>query len=302
MEKELTDLRREIVEARNLVIKSDNLLKNLHAEVKAVGKRHEDFQKRQWLSSAVAYVLFAVISVGAALMITSARSSSATNEKERLEKTVADLSGQLEKQRADTAAHQAVQQEANKVYKMMTSLPGDERLKGIDALVKLDTSRLSTLERQALNDRAGVLRRETGDAAFEQGKIAFRKNEMDGVISNMERFLAMNPPQDQALDASFFLGTAYNNTRNHEKAVPLLARFVDGDRKSKTRDYAMLLLAHSYQEVGQYDKALEIARDAAGAYLNSQYQSQFRGRIATVKRLMNPAPAAPAQATSQPGQ
>ena len=127
---------------------------------------------------------------------------------------------------------------------------------------------------------------------------------MDGVISNMERFLAMNPPQDQALDASFFLGTAYNNTRNHEKAVPLLARFVDGDRKSKTRDYAMLLLAHSYQEVGQYDKALEIARDAAGSYLNSQYQSQFRGRIATVKRLMNPesGTAAPAQATSQPGQ
>ncbi|QDE83738.1 MULTISPECIES: tetratricopeptide repeat protein [Myxococcus] len=305
VEKELTDLRREIVEARNLVIKSDNLLKNLHAEVKAVGKRHEDFQKRQWMSSAVAYVLFAVISVGAALMITSARSSSATNEKERLEKTVADLTGQLEKQRADTAAHQSVQQEANKVYKMMTSLPGDERLKGIDALVKLDTSRLSNLERQALNDRAAVLRRETGDAAFEQGKIAFRKNEMDSVISNMERFLAMNPPQDQALDASFFLGTAYNNTRNHEKAVPLLARFVDGDRKSKTRDYAMLLLAHSYQEVGQYDKALEIARDAAGAYLNSPYQSQFRGRIATVKRLMNPesaAPAAPAQATSQPGQ
>ena len=60
VEKELADLRREIVEARNLVIKSDNLLKNLHAEVKAVGKRHEDLQKRQWLSSAVAYVLFAM--------------------------------------------------------------------------------------------------------------------------------------------------------------------------------------------------------------------------------------------------
>ncbi len=306
MGKELTELRREIVEARNLVIKSDNLLKNLHAEVKAVGKRHEDFQKRQWLSSAVAYVLFAVISVGAALMINSARSSSAASEKERLEKTVADLTGQLEKQRADTAAHQAVQQEANKVYKMMTTLPGDERLKGIDALVKLDTTRLSNLERQALNDRAAVLRRETGDAAFEQGKIAFRKNEMNAVISNLERFLAMNPPADQSLEAAFYLGTAYNNTRKHEKAVPLLARFVEGDRRAKTRDYAMLLLAHSYQEVGQYDKALEVARDAAGAYLNSQYQSQFRSRIAAVKRLMNPesgsAPAAPAQAASEAGQ
>ncbi|MCY1022888.1 MULTISPECIES: tetratricopeptide repeat protein [Pyxidicoccus] len=300
VEKELADLRREIVEARNLVIKSDNLLKNLHAEVKAVGKRHEDFQKRQWLSSAVAYVLFAVIAVGAALMITSARSSSATNERERLEKMVADLSSQLEKQRGDVATHQTAQRAAGEVYKMMTTLPGDERLKGIDALVKLDTSRLSSLERQALNDRATALRRETGDAAFERGKIAFRKNEMASVISEMERFLAMNPPQEQALDASFFLGTAYNNSRQHDKAVPLLARFVEGDKASKTRDYAMLLLAQSYQEVGQMEKALETARDAAGTYPNSQYQPQFRGRIATVKRAMNPeaaaAPGAPAAA------
>ncbi|SEU26711.1 hypothetical protein SAMN05443572_107304 [Myxococcus fulvus] len=306
IDKELADLRREVVEARNLVIKSDNLLKNLHAEVKAVGKRHEDFQKRQWISSAAAYVLFAVIAVGAAVMITSARSSSATNERERLEKMVADLTGQLEKQRADTSAHQTAQRGAAEVYKMMTSLPGDERLKGIDALMKLDTSRLSSLERQALNDRATSLRRETGDAAFERGKIAFRKNEMDQVVSEMERFLAMNPPNEQALDASFFLGTAYNQLRKHDKAVPLLARFVEGDRTSKTRDYAMLLLAQSYQEVGQMEKALETARDAAGSYLNSQYQQQFRSRIAMVKRAMSgnteaagPPPAAPSAAPAQ---
>ncbi len=305
MEKELADLRREIIEARNLVIKSDNLLKNLHAEVKAVGKRHEDFQKRQWLSSAVAYVLFAVIAVGAALMITSARSSSAIGERERLEKMVADLTTQLDKQRTEMATHQTAQRAAGEVYKMMTNLPGDERLKGIDALVKLDTSRLSTLERQALNDRATALRREAGDSAFERGKIAFRKNEMETVISEMERFLAMNPPQDQALDASFFLGTAYNQSRKHDKAVPLLARFIEGDKASKTRDYAMLLLAQSYQEVGQFDKALETARDAAGTYPNSQYQPQFRGRIATVKRAMNPAAesaSAPAQVAGPAGQ
>ncbi|MCP3100418.1 hypothetical protein LZ198_16230 [Myxococcus sp. K15C18031901] len=308
VEKELADLRREVVEARNLVIKSDNLLKNLHAEVKAVGKRHEDFQKRQWISSAAAYVLFAVIAVGAAVMITSARSSSATSERERLEKMVTDLTAQLEKQRSDASAHQTAQRGAAEVYKMMTSLPGDERLKGIDALMKLDTSRLSMLERQALNDRASVLRRETGDAAYERGKIAFRKNEMNQVVSEMERFLAMNPPAEQALDASFFLGTAYNQLRKHDKAVPLLARFVEGDRTSKTRDYAMLLLAQSYQEVGQLEKALETARDAAGAYLNSQYQQQFRTRISIVKRMMSgnteagPAPAGPAPAAPAPAQ
>lgn len=284
VEKELSELRREVIESRNLVIKTDNLLKNLHAEVKAVGKRHEDFQKRQWLSSAVAYALFAVLAVGGAVLVNGARSSSNTSERERLEKQVADLSTQLEKQRADTTAHLTAQRAAGEVYKMMTTLPGDERLKGIDALVKLDTQRLSSLERQALNDRAAILRRETGDAAYERGKLAFRRNEMSGVVADLSRFLAMNPSESEALDASFFLGTAYNQLRQHEKAVPLLARFVDGDKKSKTRDYAMLLLAQSYQETGSYDKAADTVRDALATYPATQYLSQFRGRLTSAKR------------------
>src|SRR5688572_9517737 len=95
-ERDLTDIRKEVIEARNLVIKTDNLLKNLHAELKLVGKRQEDFQKRQWLSSAVAYALFAALCVAGAVMVSSSRVSSASADKERLEKTVAESSAQLE--------------------------------------------------------------------------------------------------------------------------------------------------------------------------------------------------------------
>ncbi|XXF75001.1 tetratricopeptide repeat protein [Myxococcaceae bacterium GXIMD 01537] len=295
LEKELTEIRKEVIEARNLVIKTDNVLKNLHAEVKAVGKRHEDWQRKQWISSGVVYTLFVALVVGAAFMYSNAKTSTLGNERERLEKQITDLTSQFDKQRAELAAVQGSQRAAAEVYKMMTTLPGDERLKGIDALVKLDTSRLTALERQALNDRAALLRKESGDAAFERGKTAFRRNDMAGVVEEMSRFLAMNPPEAEMLDASFFLGTAHNQLRQHDKAAPLLSRFVEGDRKSKTRDYAMLLLAQSLFETSQYDKALATSREAAETYPNSQYLPQFRGRIATVKRAMGvqeaPAPA-----------
>jgi len=300
MEKELGEIRKEVIEARNLVIKTDNLLKNLHAELKLVGKRQEDFQKRSYISSGVAYALFALLCIGAAVGISSASSSSATGERERLEKTVAELTTQMEKQRADMNGLQNAQRSAAEVYKLMTTLPGDERLKGIDALVKLDTSRLSSLEKQALNDRAELLRREVGGAAFERGKSAFRRNDMPGVVSELTRFLAMNPGQSDMLDASFFLGTAYNSLKKHEQAVPLLTRFVEQDKKSKTRDYAMLLLAQSLQETGQLQKGVDLIRDAIGTYPNSEFHGQMRGRLATIKRAMNPAPEATAGAA--PGQ
>src|SRR3982074_574400 len=62
----LSTLRKELIEARNRVIKTDNLLKNLHAELKQMGRKHEEQEKRHWMTSVTAYVGFAVIAgVGA---------------------------------------------------------------------------------------------------------------------------------------------------------------------------------------------------------------------------------------------
>ena len=123
----------------------------------------------------------------------------------------------------------------------------------------------------------------------------------------MTRFVAMNPPAEQLLEACFYLGVAYNSERKHEQAAPMLARFVDGDKRSKTRDYAMLLLAQSYQETNQLDKALATTQDALGAYPNSEFAQQLRNRQSSVRRQRagnegggQAAPAAPQPAPQQP--
>jgi TolA-binding protein len=294
-EKALGDIKKEVIEARNLVIKTDSLLKSFHVELKAVAKQQEDFARKQWVSSAVAYALFAVLSVGAAVLLTSARGHNAAADRERLEKRVAELTTQLEQQNAEASAVAESRQGAAHVYKMMTTLSGDERLKGIDELVKLDTSRLSPLERSALTDRATLLRKEVGDVAYERGKAAFRRNDMATTAEELSRFMAMNPAPGDAQDAAFYLGVAYNQLRKHEPAVTMLTRFLDGDKKTKNRDYAMVLLAHSLEQTGQLDKAAEVAREGLNSYPNSEFAPQLRKRLSVVKALQGGSGEAPAQ-------
>jgi outer membrane protein assembly factor BamD (BamD/ComL family) len=117
--------------------------------------------------------------------------------------------------------------------------------------------------------------------------------------------MAMSPNDADALDASFFLGAAYNSIGQHAKAAPLLSHFVDKDRKSKTRDYAMVLLAHSYQETHQLDKSLATIRDALATYPASQYLGAMKARLNSAKRQQAgpeaaAAPVAPAPATAAP--
>jgi TolA-binding protein len=286
VEKELSDLKKEIIESRNLVIKTDNLLKNLHAEVKTVGKWQADQQRKQWISSGVAYGLFAILAVGAASFVASARLSGVNDERDRLSKQVTEITSQIDKQKSELAANASAQRAAGEVYKMLTELPGDARLQGIDAFAKLDTSRLTTLEKAALHDRAEMLRKEVGDQTFERGKAAFRRNDMNAVVGELTRFQSMNPAQDDMLESSFFLGVAYNQLKKHELAVPQLARFVEGNKHAKTRDYAMLMLAQSYEATGQNDKAAQTARDAIGTYPNSQFMGQLRTRLGSANRAI----------------
>ena len=81
--------------------------------------------------------------VGGAVLTSSASTRSVTTERERLEKQVAELTAQAAQSKKDETANAQSRQAAADVYRMMTTLPGNERLKGVDQLAKLDTSRLA---------------------------------------------------------------------------------------------------------------------------------------------------------------
>ena len=118
----------------------------------------------------------------------------------------------------------------------------------------------------------------------DKGKAAFRRRDLRTAIAELTRLSTLNPSKSDMLEASYYLGSAYNQTRQHQQAVPLLARFVAEEKHAKERERAMLLLAQSYEQTGQLDKAMEVARQALATYPNSEFGPQFRSRLGSAKR------------------
>lgn len=292
------EIRREVIESRNMTIKTDNALKSLHAELKIVSGQQDAFQKRTWFSTGSAYVLFSALCVAGVIVISNARASAANAERERLEKQVSELNATIDKLKGEANAAQAAEQSALQVYKTMTTLPGEERLKGIDALSKLDQGKLSPFAKLVLQERAVLLRKEVGGAVLEKGKAAFRRQDWAETINQLNRFLTMEPLPDDALDASFFLGNAYFQSRKYAEAIPVLTRFVEGDKKARLRDFALLMLMQSNDMTGNKDAAVANAKEALATYPASEFRGQFAGRL---QRTAAPAaqPAAPAPAPAQ---
>jgi tetratricopeptide (TPR) repeat protein len=286
----LEDIRREVVESRNMTIKTDNALKTLHAELKLVSTQQDAFQRRTWFSTGAAYAIFAALCVAGVVVISNTRAAGANAERERLEKQVTELSGTIDKLKLDATGAVAADQSALQVYRQMTTLPGEERLKGIDALQKIDQSRLSPFAKLVLQDRAVLLRKEVGGAVLEKGKAAFRRQDWPETIGQLSRFLSMEPEAEDALDASFFLGNAYFQSRKYAESIPHLVRFTEGDKKAKLRDFALLMLMQSYDMTGSKDLAVAAAKEAYTSYPGSDFRMQFVARL----QRTNPQPAAPA--------
>jgi len=287
LERELAEIRREVIEGRNLVIRTDNLLKTLHSEMKAFGARQKEFERKQMLSSAAAYGLFALLAGGAAILASGARASAANGERDRAVAELKTLTQTIEKERADQAAIAGARRSAGEAYRMMTELSGDRRLEGITALSKVDQTKLDQLERQALADRASALRHELGQTAFERGRAAFRRNEWPAATEDLTRFLAMQPSEPEQLEASFMLGNALVQQRKYEPAIPPLKTFVEKDKRSKNREWAMTLLAQAYEQTGKPDQAASVAREALGMYPASQFTPMLKARLNAAKRAMS---------------
>ncbi len=296
LEREVAELRREILESRNLVIKSDNLLRGLHAEVKALGKRHEDAEKRSWIASGVAYGAFALLAAlgaGAA-----ARGFVASTEQETVQARAqaAQAQDDAKKARAQLDATQTASRAAEKAYARMQASEPQARLQAATAVASLDRSRLTPLEAHALDDRARLVREELAAAALERGRAAFHRNDLKDTAVELERYFQVADPATADVLASFDDGVALWQERQYAGAAKQLGRFLELGKGLKNRDYAQLLLGESLEALGRKADAQAAYHRGLDEHPASEFAPQYRHRLARLDHANADAPQAAAGA------
>jgi len=296
--KAFEEIKREVIESRNLVIKTDSLLKNLHAELKLLGKQQGDFRKKVWVSSAAAYVLFALLCGVGAIAISSLRVSTSNAELERVKKISEEAKLQMEEMKEERQLREAALRQATDAFRTMSAAQEAERFKGIEALSKVEADKLPVLVREMLLDRAGQLKKEMGAVAFERGKQAMRRQEFSAAIPALTQFLTLEPSEGEMLEASLLLGNALVQTRNHAAAIEHLQRYVSANKRGRSREFAQLLLVQALDATGARDEAAKVAKEALDGSPSGEFASHFRNRLA--RRVSRNEADAPAAASASP--
>src|SRR5688572_17924427 len=80
---ELREIKREIVESRGLIIKTNNLTNALAADLKSISKRQLGFERSVLYNGAAAYFVFVVVVIGVVYVAWDARIATATADLRR---------------------------------------------------------------------------------------------------------------------------------------------------------------------------------------------------------------------------
>lgn len=103
LQRQLSDLRREVIEGRNFIIPTSDLLRMLNTETRVSGVRRKEFERRQLVSSAAAYAAFALLAASG-LLFSLARTSEARRDRDRVVAELKALTRSVDTERAKQAA------------------------------------------------------------------------------------------------------------------------------------------------------------------------------------------------------
>src|SRR6267143_2468612 len=225
-ERDLSELRREVIESRNLVIKTDNLLKNLHAELKQMGRKQELFEKRHMTTSVAAYFLFAALATLGAFSFARSEIRGAREESAANEARTKQLTQEVETLRRAEGSRRDASEKAARAYDLLGSeKEGPGQTLAMDQALHADRQLLSRLEAKALDDRAAGMKAKMAQAALERGNATFRRNDWNAAAQELTRYIELEPRVEESM-VWFRLGNALTQAKEHQRAIPALESFL----------------------------------------------------------------------------
>src|SRR5215210_7732235 len=119
VDEELREIKREIIESRGLVIKTNNLTNALSADIRSIAKRQQTYERRITWNSATSYVVFVLVVFAALKLAMDARIDQLKGDGEHRQKEIARLNDELTRAREREKERETADERGAKLYELI---------------------------------------------------------------------------------------------------------------------------------------------------------------------------------------
>lgn len=274
---ELRDIKREIVESRGLIIKTNNLTNALAADLKSISRRQLGFERRAFWNSAGANLLFVVVVIGVVKLAWDARIDAVTAETSGAKQKAGKLEKDIEdaKKRGDdrTRAESA----AAAFYELIRAERRQEIIEGFEALRK---EPLSRAELAFFTDAVEKARAELSIKSYQLGLDHMRTGRWHEAAMAFEDAIQKKDTAAHTPSARLNLARAYRKLNRQRDAVPILVQLSEASPDKEVMDDATFLLAECLIDIQAWNDAKSTLRSFIRRFPDSAFINDARMALA----------------------
>ncbi len=277
LEDDIQEIKKEIIQSHNLIIKTDNLVKNLSAEIRQIKKKQESYERRNWINSVGAYVVIGTLCFTGIYIGFEAKVEAVRRERDQLAEKLAEVSSEAEDLQKKLSVRDQQEKAAERLLRLKREKRDDEALKVAEGL---DVNRLSPVLGRMVSRETEELRRKIGKEALDAGKSLLQRGYLRRSGREFDRALAVSPPAPIRADAHYQRANMMLKMNKNARAASDFLAAVKADPQASFADHALFSAASSLENSGDVPKALEAYRRLVVEYPGCRWVSQAKRRIA----------------------
>lgn len=278
-DEELRDLKREIIESRGLIIKTNNLTNALAADLKSIAKRQVGFERRAFWNSAAANLLFVVVVSGAVKLAWDARVDAVERDTRQAKAQVSKLTEQLQQLRGAEEAHSRGEAAAAAFYELIRA---DKKVEVIEAYENVRQDELTRTERAFFRDAVAQARSQLSLTAYHAGLEHILAARWHDAVVALEESLRYDQTAAHAPAAQLNLARGYRQLNRQRDAIPILVKLSEASADAEILDDAMFLLSKCLIDIQAWNDAKTTLRNFIRRYPKSAYINDAKMALADI--------------------
>lgn len=273
---ELEEIKREIVESRALVIKTNNLVNGLSADIHGIGKRQQGYERSLKFSSVGFYAVVLGLVLTFAKLVVDARVEAERGASKQLRDTVERLEKEIKLLQTREEARAQAERRAAEFQELVSQQNRTEVIKRWPEISKLDLTRTERLTFERAVER---LENEMSVIAYHQGLDHVRAQRWHEAERAMRAALESKEDAAHADEARYQLARALKTLGRQREAITILIALSEGPATREVTDDATLLLAQTQIDIEAWNDAKNTLRNFVRRFPNSPNRHQARAEL-----------------------
>lgn len=278
---EVREIKKEIVESRGLIIKTNNLVNALGADIKSIAKRQAGYERRLNWNSGIAIAVIGVLSFAGLKLYFDAQIGGVRAEMTDAETTVEELERDLgdEVQRASERAAAAAK--AAKFYDLIRARKRMEVVRGYPEMVK---QALSPAEAAVFRDFEQQFRQDLSLEAYQKGLALAEVAKHQAAIERFKEAIDLDPNGAHIPAVKQSLAVSLRKEKRPAEALVFAQQVAEQTTDSALQPDGWWLVALSARDLHDLDTAREALKTLIRKWPRSALSRDARPLLRAVTR------------------